>query len=290
MMTLIRKLSLGLIFVFLACVAFATTTQPKQPWLTLPPTPSLPTPTASGYIPVNGVKIWYAVFGQGRPVMLLHGGLANANYWGYLVPALDKHYQVIVMDSRCHGRSTCDNQPIGYDLMSSDVIGVMDYLKLKQPAIVGWSDGAIIGLDIAIHHPDKISQLFAFAANSNPSGVADTSKSPVFNAFIARAAQEYKTLSPTPDNYPTFLKNIQHMWASQPYFTSKQLQHIKVPTWIADADHDEAIKRVNTLYMADNIPNSGLLIEADVSHFAALQDPAQFNFDVLHFLEHVPPQ
>lgn len=290
MIKFICKITLGFVLTILACGALAETQQPKQPWLTLPPTPSLPTPAVSGYIPVNGVKIWYAVFGQGRPVMLLHGGLANANYWGYLVPVLDKHYQVIVMDSRCHGRSTCDTQPIGYDLMASDVMGVMDFLKIKQPAIVGWSDGAIIGLDIAIHHPDRVSQLFAFAANSNPSGVADTAKSPVFNAFIARAAQEYKTLSPTPDDYPAFLKNIQHMWATQPYFTGKQLKSITVPTWIADADHDEAIKRENTLYMADKVPNSGLLIEADVSHFAALQDPEQFNFDVLHFLEHVPPQ
>ena len=62
---------------------------------------------------------------------------------------------------------------------------------------------------------------------------------------------------------------------------------IKVPTWIVDADHDEAIKRENTLFMADNIPDSGLLIQPDVSHFSFIQDPAQFNADVKHFLAHL---
>jgi len=76
---------------------------------------------------VNGVKIWYAEFGQGDPVVLLHGGLANANYWGDLVPVLAKSHQVIVMDSRGHGRSSRDGKPFGYDLMASDVLGLMDF-------------------------------------------------------------------------------------------------------------------------------------------------------------------
>lgn len=279
----------GMLFAFNVIAATPTQVTTQQ-WMTLPPTPTLPKANQSGYVPVNGVKIWYAVFGHGRPVILLHGGLANANYWGDLVPYLDKQYQVIVMDSRCHGRSTCSSQQIGYDLMASDVMGLMDNLKIKQAAIIGWSDGAIVGLDLAIHHPERVSQLFAFAANSNPSGVKDVNKSPVFTAFIARAAQEYKTLSPTPEGYPAFLKNIEHMWASQPYFTAKQLQSITVPTWIVDADHDEAIKRENTEYMAAKIPNSGLLLLPQVSHFAFIQDPEQFNSNALHFLQHVKPK
>ena len=263
--------------------------KPIQQWLTLPATPTLPSAESSGYASINHVKIWYAVFGHGRPVILLHGGLANANYWGKLVPELAKKYQVIVMDSRCHGRSTCSSQPISYDLMASDVIGLMDFLKIKQTAVVGWSDGAIIGLNLAINQPARLTQLFSFAANSNPSGVADYGDSPVFNAFIARANQEYKVLSPNPNGYSAFLKNITHMWATQPEFTEKQLHNISVPTWIVDADHDEAIKRENTEFMAKMIPNSGLLLLPEVSHFAFIQDPEQFNWLVLHFLSHVPP-
>jgi len=120
---------------------------------------------------VNGVHIWYAVFGHGAPVILLHGGLANSSYWGLQVPALAKHYQVVVMDSRGHGRSTRDDRPYGYDLMADDVVGLLDFLKIHRAAVVGWSDGGILGLDLAIRHPDRVSKVFAFAANTDPSGV-----------------------------------------------------------------------------------------------------------------------
>jgi pimeloyl-ACP methyl ester carboxylesterase len=266
----------------------ASAAQAADPWMVLPPTPSLPKAAHSGYAPVNGIKIWYAEFGKGEPVILLHGGLANSNYWGLQVPALEKRYRVIVMDSRGHGRSTRNEQPYGYDLMASDVIALMDYLKIKRAAIVGWSDGAILGLDIAIHHPDRLTKLFAFAANSDPAGVADISKSPVFNAYIARAEKEYEKFSATPTQYKAFLDQISKMWETQPNFTKADLAGIKTPTWIVDADHDEAIKRENTEFMAAQIPGAGLLLQAEVSHFSFLQDPQQFNNDVLHFLAHVP--
>ena len=191
------------------------------------------------------------------------------------------------MDSRGHGRSTRDEKPYGYDLMASDVLGLMDHLKIGKAAIVGWSDGAIIGLDIAMHHPERVTKLFAFAANSDPSGVADIAKSEVFNAFIARAGEEYKRLSATPAEYKSFVEQITKMWDSQPHWTAADLAKIKTTTWIVDADHDEAIKRENTEFMAANIPGAGLLIQPNVSHFSFLQDPQQFTADVEHFLEHV---
>ena len=272
-------------------LAVATAPAMAEPqWMTLPPTPALPAPLRSGTAPVNGIRIWYAVFGHGDPVILVHGGLANANYWGNQVRALQDRYEVIVLDSRGHGRSTRNATPYGYDLMADDVVGLMDFLKIRKAALVGWSDGAIIGLDIALRHPDRLSRLFAFAANSDPSGVADIAHSPVFSAFIARAEGEYSALSPTPDGYKSFLAQIEKMWDSQPNWTVEQLRTIKVPTWIVDGDHDEAIKRENTEFMAASIPGAGLLLQPQVSHFSFLQDPAQFNADVLHFLEHVKGQ
>src|SRR5215471_14806769 len=93
----IRRLALTLCLLALPAGGGAAGAEPQ--WLTLPPTPSLPKPQQSGYAPVNGIGIWYATFGRGEPVLLLHGGLANANYWGNQVPALAKNYRVIVMDS-----------------------------------------------------------------------------------------------------------------------------------------------------------------------------------------------
>jgi pimeloyl-ACP methyl ester carboxylesterase len=270
----------------LLLVWFGETAWAEPQWLKLPPTPSLPNPARTGYADTKGAKVWYATFGHGQPVMLLHGGLANSNYWGKLVPVLAKDFQVVVIDSRGHGRSSRGGEPIGYDLMASDVLAVMDVLKLKKAAIVGWSDGAIIGLDIAIHHPERLTRLFAFAANSDPDGVADISQSPVFNAYMERTKGEYKNLSPTPSDYDAFLAQVTKMWETQPHFSAADLHGIHTPTWIVDADHDEAIKRTNTLFMADQVPGSGLLIIPETSHFAFLQDPEQFNASVLHFLRH----
>ena len=277
--------------VLCACVAlFGQAAGATQQWMTLPLTPTLPTAQQSGYAPVNGIKIWYATFGKGEPVVLLHGGLANANYWGNQVRALEPRYRVIVMDSRGHGRTTRNAQPYGYDLMASDVMGLMDFLHVRKAVIVGWSDGAILGLDMALHHPERVSKLFAFAANSDPSGVKDVSKSPVFQAFIARGRTEYARLSSTPTQYDAFVQQIEKMWATQPHWTAAELATIRVPTWIVDADHDEAIYRQNTEFMAAHIPDAGLLLQPRVSHFSFIQDPVQFNNDLLHFLEHVKGQ
>lgn len=189
------------------------------------------------------------------------------------------------MDSRGHGRSTRDAQPYGYDLMASDVVGLMDYLKLDKADIVGWSDGAIIGLDIAMTHPDRIGRLFAFAANSTVDGLkADVLENPTFAAYIERAGEEYKKNSPTPDEYEAFLNQIGAMWASQPNWTDADLARIKTPVLIVDGEHDEAIRRDHTEMLARVVPDAQLLILPGVSHFAMLQNPAEFNAAVLKFL------
>ncbi|HEY8950491.1 MAG TPA: alpha/beta hydrolase [Rhizomicrobium sp.] len=268
----------------------ATPTLAAQPWLTLPPTPTLPKADVSGLAPVNGIKLWYAEFGQDsktdrEPVLLVHGGLANSDYWGNQVRALvAAHYKVIVMDSRGHGRSSRNAEPYGYDLMASDVVALLDYLKIPKVALVGWSDGAIIGLDIAMHHPERLTKLFAFAANYDPSGVQNAS-SAVVDEYIARAGKEYAEYSPTPREYKIFVAQITHMWDSQPHWTQANLAKIRLHTWIVDGDHDEMVKHDQPRTLANWVPNSGLLIEPEVSHFAFLQNPDQFNADVLRFLK-----
>ena len=128
---------------FLMALRLGTGAAAEEVWQTLPPTPIRPPAEVEGKAPVNGVEIYYAEYGSGQPVILLHGGLGNSDYWGDLIPTLAPHYRVITMDSRGHGRSTRDDaQPYGYDPMASDVIGLMDHLKLDKADIVGWSDGA----------------------------------------------------------------------------------------------------------------------------------------------------
>jgi len=264
----------------------ASAAQAAQVWQTLPEPKPMPKPVESGTAPVNDIQMYYAEFGKGRPVILLHGGLSNSSYWGNLVPALTSHgFRVIVADSRGHGRSTRSAQPYSYDLMASDVLALLDYLKIQKADLVGWSDGGIIGLDIAIHHPERLNRVYAYGANSDLSGLKpDFDKNPTFAAFIERAGTEYRKLSKTPDQYDSFLQQISQMWATQPDFTAEQLGGIKVRVAIADGEYDEGIKREHTEYLARTIPGAELHILPNVSHFGMLQNPKEFNDSVLGFL------
>lgn len=275
-----RRLLLAMIFALTALPAFAA-----ERWLELPPTPALMPADRDGQAEANGISIHYLVYGHGAPVILLHGGLANTDYWGSQVKALAPHHTVILMDSRGHGRTTRDQRPYGYDLMADDVVALMDVLKAPKADIVGWSDGAILGLDLAMRHPDRVGKIFAFAANTVTSGVKEgVEKNPTFAAYIDRAGHEYEAHSATPKEYGAFVDQISKMWAEQPNWSDAQLKAITAPVLVVDGDHDEAIKREHTEYIAATIPGAGLLILPNASHFAFLQDPAMFNYAILHFL------
>jgi pimeloyl-ACP methyl ester carboxylesterase len=275
-----RRLLIALLFLLPLHVAHADAL-----WQTLPPTPAPVAGEHTGHAKINGISLYYAVIGHGSPVVLLHGGLANSDYWGFQVKALAPHHTVILMDSRGHGRSTRDARPYGYDLMADDVVGLLDTLHIQKADVVGWSDGAILGLDLAQRHPDRVGRIFAFAANTVTSGVQDNvEKNPTFARFIARAGHEYAKLSPTPKDYDAFVAQISKMWATEPNWTDAQLKAIRSPVLVVDGDHDEAIKREHTEYIAATIPGAGLLILPNVSHFAFLQNPALFNDAILNFL------
>jgi pimeloyl-ACP methyl ester carboxylesterase len=275
-----KKLLLGVA----AGLLLAISAHAAEIWQTLPQPPPMPQPRESGMAPVNGIRMYYAVYGEGSPVLLIHGGLGNADIWGFQVPALATDHKVIVADSRGHGRSTRSSQPISYALMADDYLALLDYLKIDKVAVVGWSDGGIIGLDIAIRHPERLSRLFSFAANFTPEGGQDVANSPTFNAYVARARKDYLALSPTPGEFDDFVKQCSKMWASEPRYSQKQLRAITVPTTIFDGDHDEAIKPEHTRELAKLIPGAKLVIMKDASHFALWQKPKEFNATVRKFL------
>ncbi|WP_315919706.1 alpha/beta fold hydrolase [Mesorhizobium sp. SP-1A] len=255
-------------------------------WQTLPEPAPMPKPGQSGHAPVNGIEMYYAVFGSGDPVLLIHGGLSNADVWASQVATLSKTHKVIVADSRGHGRSTRTDEPFGYDLMASDYLALLDFLKIDKTALVGWSDGGIIGIDIALHHPERLTRLFAQAANVETEGVdPGVLKNRTFAQYIVRAGGDYRRLSRTPDQYDAFVAQISKMWETQPHWTKEELSRITVPTAIVAGDHDEAIKREHTDYMASVIPGAKEIILPDASHFAMLQAPDEYSKAVLDFID-----
>src|SRR5580765_7246730 len=140
---------------------------PRPRWEELPMPPAMPEAISRGTVAVDGASIYYAIYGYGAgaPVILLHGGLGNADHWAFQVPALADKLQVIVIDSRGQGRSTRTRAAVSYDVMANDVLAVMDHLSIERAAFVGWSDGGEIALKLAITHPERIAKLFVVGAN-----------------------------------------------------------------------------------------------------------------------------
>ncbi|QYA13486.1 alpha/beta hydrolase [Rhizobium sp. AB2/73] len=272
-----RRVAFGIV-AFLSLFLTVTNAQSAERWAGLPPFPPMPQPKASGMADVNDIKMYYAEYGEGDPILFIHGGLGNADVWGAQVADFARDHLVIVADSRGHGRSTRSQQSFGYDLMTSDYAALLDYLKVDKVTLVGWSDGGIIGIDMAMKHPEKLTRVIAQAANVTTDGVKpDVMSNKTFNDYINVAGDYYRKLSPTPNEYEAFVKQISKMWETQPAWTAADLGKITVPVTLAIGDHDEAVKLDHTEMMAKEIPGAKLVILKDASHFAMLQDPEGYN-------------
>jgi len=248
----------------------------------------LPLSEDYGYVENEGAHIWYASFGSGSPVILLHGGLGHSGNWGYQVPALlSNGYRAVVIDSRGHGRSTRNERPYTYELMASDVLALMDLLKLEKAAVVGWSDGACTALVLGAEHPGRVAGVFFFACNVDPSGTKEIEFGPALKRCFGRHLKDYAALSATPDQFDEFAKAVGLMQRTQPNYSVDDLRQIRVPVTVVHSEHDEFIKREHAEYLARSIPNAEFVYLPGVSHFAPLQRPEQFNNAVLEFLNKI---
>lgn len=248
----------------------------------------LPIAQEQGYVENCGARVWYAAFGSGPPVILLHGGLGHSGNWGYQVPALvDSGYRAILIDSRGHGRSTRDAQPFSYELMASDVLAVMDVLHLENAALVGWSDGACTALVLAASVPSRIAGVFFFGCNMDPGGLKTMEETPALNRCFSRHRKDYTELSTTPEQFEQFVQALGLMQRTQPDYSAQDLGRIRVPVTIVHSERDEFIKQEHAAYLARVIPNAQFIRLKDVSHFAPLQRPQQFNTAMLSFVQNV---
>jgi pimeloyl-ACP methyl ester carboxylesterase len=248
----------------------------------------LPAASDQGYLDHDGARIWYATYGSGSPVILLHGGLGHSGNWGYQVPALvGSGHRAVLIDSRGHGRSTRDWRPYTYELMASDVLAVMDALRLERAAVVGWSDGACIALILAMKAAARTAGVLFFGCNMDPSGGKEIAPNPVIDRCFGRHAKDYARLSATPDQFEEFAAAIGQMMKTQPNYSAQDMADIQVPVAIVQSEHDEFIKPEHAEYLARSIPGAELIVLPGVSHFAPLQRPEQFNSVMRAFLGRV---
>jgi pimeloyl-ACP methyl ester carboxylesterase len=269
----------------------APTTAPPPRWLTLPEPPPMPRPDTAVVLPASGgARLYAAVFHRGgpAPVLLLHGGMASSDVWAEEAARLAPSHEVLVMDARGHGRSTLGEDSLSYALLAADAIAVLDSLHVPRAAVVGWSDGGIAGLLLAIHHPQRIAGLLTYGANFDLSGYSTEPPDPRMAAlgrqYIARVEAGYRRLSPTPDGFPALRAALESLYAREPAIAPAALRTIRVPTTIAAGDHEQFIARAHTERLAALIPGARLVILPDVSHGGPLQDPDGFHRVVEAFL------
>jgi pimeloyl-ACP methyl ester carboxylesterase len=243
-------------------------------------------PPGGGFVDSDGARIWHASYGDGPPVVLLHGGLGNAGNFGHQVPALlDAGYRVIAIDSRGQGRSTRDDRPYSYELMAGDTRAVLDTLGIAKAAFVGWSDGAATALVLAHDTPERAAGVFFFACNVDATGTQPFKGTPLIDRIYNHHVRDYAALSPTPGGFEAMRDDLNVMQAAQPDYDAAKLGEMSVPTSIVLGEHDEFIRREHAAYMARAIPGASFRLLPGVSHFAPLQRPAAFNREVLGFLD-----
>ena len=217
------------------------------------------------YAAVNGLNMYYEVHGAGPPLLLLHGGLGSIpEKW---IPNFSAQFQVIAMEQMGHGRTgDLVDRPFHYHDLAEDTVELMRQLGLESASVLGYSDGGIIGLDMAIHHPERLTKLVVTGTNSHTDGY--TGKH--WEAVNAKpdnwpASEAYRCLSPDgADHWPIVLERLQRMWIAEPNFTREEMLRIKAPTLIIIGDGDivtpeHAVEMFRTIPAAQLcvVPHSG---------------------------------
>jgi len=239
-------------------------------------------PSAGKYVNIRGIKMYYETYGTGEPVLFIHGNGGSIKSFENQIPVFAKHYRVIVADSRAQGKSVDATDSLSYEMMTDDLNALLDNLHLKNIYIVGWSDGGINGLLMAIRHPDKVKKLAVTGANLWPDS---TAVSPYMSALVVKQYQLGMDSIRKMKTVPAVAKNdmkLLRLLGFEPHITLQQLHTIKCPTLVIGGDQD-VIRPEHTLLIAQNIPKSFLWILPNSGHSTPVFYKNEFNAKVAEF-------
>jgi pimeloyl-ACP methyl ester carboxylesterase len=228
-------------------------------------------PSAGKYAVVNGIKLYYEIYGEGLPLLLLHGNGGSIAGRAAEIAAFSKKYKVIAVDSRCHGKSGCMPGDLNYEMMAADINALLTQLNIDSCLIWGHSDGGIIGLIMAIQYQDKVKKLVTTGANVTP----DTSA--IFPQLLALE----KMYPMIPD---TMQQKHLKLMVYNPNISFAELKKIKCPVLVMAGDRD-AIREEHTIKIYQSIPNAQLCIVQGATHFFSGEKPALFMLLVTDFFE-----
>jgi pimeloyl-ACP methyl ester carboxylesterase len=233
---------------------------------------------AGKYYSVRGIKMYTEEYGSGKPLLLIHGNGGSISSMASIIPYFSRQYKVIVTDSRAHGKSIDTNDSLSFEMMADDEAALLDEMHIKDAYVIGWSDGGIIALALAMRHPGKVIKLASTGANLWPDSTA------IIPSLWKDEKQHYDsfhlkifTTAKEKNDWKIFMLD----WL-QPNISLSALQKIQCPSLIMSGDHD-VITLEHTVKIYQNIPQAYLWILPNSGHATLNEHTDEFNKKVNEF-------
>jgi pimeloyl-ACP methyl ester carboxylesterase len=247
---------------------------------------------ARGYVPVGGSKIFYETSGNGEPLLLLHGGLGTVEDFSSERPELAKHFKVVAFERPGHGHTADTDEPFSFDVMADYTARFIEALRLGPTNLVGWSDGAIISLLVAISRPDLVKRLVCvsglFDTNAQSRGVLEWIASATPESFRksqSALVKRYDDVTPDgPAHFSVVFKKTMRLWLAEPNIKKEALSRIAAPTLVMAGDRD-GVPAEHTLELFRSIKNAQLCIIPGATHFLLTEKPKATTSAIIEFLQ-----
>jgi pimeloyl-ACP methyl ester carboxylesterase len=233
---------------------------------------------AGKYYDIRGFKMYCEVYGEGQPLLIIHGNGGSIDNFINQIPYFSKKYKVIIADSRAQGKSTDLNDSLSYEMMADDYAALLTTMKVDSAYVIGWSDGGINGLLLAIRHPEKVKKLAVTGANLWPDTTA------VEQDVINIITPYYTTLKNKAQKNAAEKAQwkLMRLLVEEPHIPLSNLQTIQCPSLIIGGDHD-ILKAEHTMLIAKNIKRSYLWILPNSGHSTPIVYKDEFNKTVDDF-------
>jgi pimeloyl-ACP methyl ester carboxylesterase len=239
-------------------------------------------PAAGKYYSIRGFKMYCEIYGEGQPLLIIHGNGGSIGNFASNIPYFSQKYKVIIADSRAQGKSADPGDSLTYEMMADDLAALLDQLHVDSANVIGWSDGGINGILLAVRHPAKVKRLAITGANLVPDTTAVFQE--IWDMVLPMYAKmkEKKWADMNPKERTGY--KLVRLLCDQPHIPLSDLHKIQCPSLVIGGDHD-VIKPVHTMLIADNIPHSYLWILPNSGHSTPVVYAGLFNSTVDDFFK-----
>lgn len=240
-------------------------------------------------VQAGDVNTYYEVEGEGEPLILLHGGFATIETWAAQRGALAQAYRVFLPERRGHGRTPDVPGPTGFDVMAADTAAFMEAVGIESAHLVGWSDGGIVALELALSRPELVRRMVLIGTAAHIDGYTDETKqmNETFTAdFLPSFLRDsYDRLSPDgPGHFEVVFEKLSAIWRTEPRHDAAELARVTAPTLVMLGDHD-MLTVEHAAEMARAMPHAQLAVVPGTDHAVVFEKPDVVNRLILDFLE-----